>query len=192
MDIDFLSGKNAYRQQQLSIKKELIARACGLKQGQRPVIYDVTGGLGRDSFMLARLGCQVTCIERHPEIAAALDDAFLRAKQAFPDLDVTFIHADAIDILKALAKANYPDVIYLDPMFPERKKSALVKQEMRELRELVGDDDDAVDLFELALTKAKQRVVVKRSRLAPQLSDAAPDIQYKGQSSRFDVYLIQS
>lgn len=82
-----------------------------------------------------------------------------------------------------------PDVIYFDPMFPERNKSALVKKEMRILKEVVGDDLDADEIFRLALTKAKKRVVIKRPKGAPHLNNQEPSLIYKGKSSRFDVYL---
>jgi len=84
-----------------------------------------------------------------------------------------------------------PDVIYFDPMFPERTKSALVKKEMRILKEVVGDDTDADEIFKLALTKAKKRVVVKRPKGAPHLNNQEPSLIYKGKSSRFDVYFVK-
>jgi len=80
-------------------------------------------------------------------------------------------------------------VIYLDPMFPDSRKSALVKKEMRILREVVGEDVDATELLQLALLCAKRRVVVKRARLASIIEGPKPDLQFKGKSSRYDVYL---
>lgn len=59
-----------------------------------------------------------------------------------------------------------PDVVYLDPMYPHRQKSALVKKEMRVFQSLVGNDDDADSLLIPAMTIAKRRVVVKRPNYA--------------------------
>jgi 16S rRNA (guanine1516-N2)-methyltransferase len=81
-----------------------------------------------------------------------------------------------------------PQVIYLDPMFPHRDKSALVKKEMRLFRPLVGDDDDAPALLQAALALATHRVVVKRSRKAPVIAGEQPGYVLEGKSSRFDIY----
>jgi 16S rRNA (guanine1516-N2)-methyltransferase len=83
---------------------------------------------------------------------------------------------------------EFPEVVYLDPMFPPKKKSALVKIEMRVLRQLVGDDEDAAVLFESAARVARKRVVVKRMRLAPELVPN-PTIVFEGKTTRYDVYL---
>ena len=99
---------------------------------------------------------------------------------------------DAITYLAKLPKTKYPDVIYLDPMFPSRSKSALNKKSMRILKEIVGKDSDSDQLLKIALKTALKRVVVKRPKLAPHLAGKKPDITYRGKSSRFDVYLIMS
>jgi len=83
-----------------------------------------------------------------------------------------------------------PEVVFLDPMYPHRQKSALVKKEMRLLRQLVGDDEDASDLLVTALARARRRVVVKRPRLAPTLTGPAPGFQIIAPNTRFDVYPI--
>ena len=85
-------------------------------------------------------------------------------------------------------KEEAPQVIYLDPMFPHRDKSALVKKEMRLFRPLTGDDDDAPALLEAALALASHRVVVKRARKAPVILGPAPGYVLEGKSSRFDIY----
>ena len=123
---------------------QTIAKAVGIQPGVRPVVLDATAGLGRDAFVLARLGCAMTLIERHPLIAALLEDGLWRAL-ANPVVGPTaaqmhLICANAIDVLRAWDGVP-PQVIYLDPMFPHRDKSALVKKEMRLFRPLTGDDD---------------------------------------------------
>ena len=99
---------------------------------------------------------------------------------------------DALSYLQQLAESNSerPEVIYLDPMFPPRTKSAKVKKEMRLFHQLLGADPDAEAMLPLARQVASRRVVVKRPRLAPLLH---PDISchhsLKGKANRFDIYL---
>lgn len=188
--IDFLSGKNAYRRQHGGGKKQMLAKAVGIKPGFLPTIVDATAGLGGDSYVLASLGCTVVMLERSPIIAELLGDGLRRLKSDSlgEQLHLELICAEAKDYLANLSLSERPDVIYLDPMYPHQKKSALAKKEMRILREVVGADEDAAALLEIALCYAKKRVVVKRARLAPMLGETKPDLVFTGQSSRFDVY----
>ncbi|MEN9480050.1 MAG: rRNA (guanine1516-N2)-methyltransferase, partial [Pseudomonadota bacterium] len=139
----------------------------------------------------AELGCTVTLIERQPVIAALLEDGLRRAKDD-PEVaaivgQMDLLCGNAIDLMNHW-NAEPPQVIYLDPMFPHRDKSALVKKEMRLFRPLVGDDDDAPVLLAAALALATHRVVVKRSRKAPAIAGEAPGYVLEGKSSRFDIY----
>jgi 16S rRNA (guanine1516-N2)-methyltransferase len=192
--IDFLSGKMRHRTQQAGIRKELLARAMGLKPHDHPLILDATAGLGRDSFMLATLGFSISMLERSPILHTLLADALARA-QKNPGLEPTLArmqltHADALSWLKqASLTPPVADIIYLDPMFPARQKSASVKKEMVILQELLGKDEDAETLFKLAISCATRRVVVKRPRLAPTITEQLPSFSLLGKSSRFDVYL---
>ncbi len=194
ISIDFLSGKLWHRYRFGGGKGQLIAKALGIKTGFIPRILDLTAGLGQDAFVLASLGCDVTMLERSPVIAALLQDALKRAilEPWFFKLKLNLLFTDSKKYLQSLAENNRPDVIYFDPMFPESKKSALVKKEMRLLRELLGDDSDAGELLTLALKSALKKVVVKRPRLADPLGSRKPDLSYQGKSSRFDVYFPQS
>jgi len=103
---------------------------------------------------------------------------------------LNLVQADSIDWLKGLSSSQQPDIIYLDPMFPERKKSASVKKEMAILHNLQLNDDNDQHLLEAALSCANKRVVVKRPRLADNLSAFAPNFSLTGKSSRFDIYLV--
>jgi 16S rRNA (guanine1516-N2)-methyltransferase len=189
--VDFLSAAFAYRRAKSSKKNELIARAVGIKGNEKLSVIDATAGLGQDSFILAGLGCHVQAIERSPVIAALLQDGIDRfLKSAVANVSLSLLKGDAMTYLEKLTTNNLPDVIYLDPMFPARDKSALVKKEMRILRDIVGDDLDGVALLDMALQRANKRVVVKRPRLAPTIKGPKPDCVFKGQSSRFDVYLL--
>lgn len=193
--VDFIGGALGYRRAKGGGKNQAIARAVGLKSASKPVtVLDVTAGLGRDAFILASLGCEVRMIERSPVLAKALQAGLDRALQDLKTADIVgrmvLTLADAKDVLTHLSLDNYPDVIYIDPMFPKENKSALNKIEMRTLREIVGDDNDADLLLTLALGKAKKRVVVKRSRKALPLGGLAPSFVIGGKSSRYDVYLV--
>jgi 16S rRNA (guanine1516-N2)-methyltransferase len=190
ISIDFLTGKLWHRYRYGGGRGQLIAKAVGIKSGFKPIILDLTAGLGQDAFVLASLGCTVTMLERSPVIAALLQDALMRGKKEpwFSELKLNLIFTEAKNYLISLEKENQPDIIYFDPMFPSTKKTALVKKEMRMLRDLLGDDLDADELLTQALKSARKKVVVKRPRLAKFLGEKAPDLTYEGKSSRFDVY----
>ena len=189
--VDFVSGAVAHRRLFGGGGGQMIAKAVGIQAGVRPIVLDATAGLGRDAFVLAELGCTVTLIERQPVIAALLEDGLRRAKDD-PEVaaivgQMDLLCGNAIDLMNHW-NAEPPQVIYLDPMFPHRDKSALVKKEMRLFRPLVGDDDDAPALLAAALALATHRVVVKRSRKAPAIAGEAPGYVLEGKSSRFDIY----
>ncbi len=187
--VDFLAEKLSYRRR--AQQKELISKAVGITANFKPSIVDATAGFGTDAFILASLGARVTLIEKSNIVFSLLQDGFNRASQDLtlePILkNMTLIHQNSIDYLNSLT--NKPDVIYLDPMFPERKKTALVKKEMQALQALLEPDDDIERLFKVAL-KTGKRVVVKRPRLAPLLSKQKPTFQLTAKSCRFDVYEI--
>lgn len=189
--VDFVHGASAHRRLQGGGNGQMIAKAMGIQSGIRPEVLDATAGLGRDAFVLAKLGCKVSLIERHPVIAALLTDGLERARldpEVGPIIErMHFRPGDAIQLMRAW-EGDPPQVIYLDPMFPHREKSSLVKKEMSMLRPLVGDDLDAPALLEAALSLATHRVVVKRPRKAPCVSGAKVGYVLEGKSSRFDIY----
>lgn len=185
--IDFLSEKFNYRKKQISFKNETLARALGLKKLSTPTIVDATGGLARDSFIIASLGFDVQILERSPIVHALLTDGLQRG--VLENDDLKRIHLTYADALAWLPTQDKPDIIYLDPMFPTRKKSALPKQEMLIFHDIVGTDVDADQLFHTAFACATKRVVVKRPRLASYLAGMTPSFSYDGSSCRFDVYL---
>lgn len=189
--IDFLSGKLRYRYQHASLRKELLAKALGTSPKDHPAVIDATAGLGRDSFLLASLGYEITMIERSPIVYALLSDALARARKdplVAPIAERLHpIQADAIHWLQH--PPSIPDIVYLDPMFPEKQKSAASKKEMTILQTLLGNDPDADQLFQAALACGAKRIVVKRPRLAEKIGDLAPNFTLLGSSSRFDIYL---
>lgn len=193
--VDYLTGAQGYRGARLAPRRELIARACGLTGSHQPHIVDATAGLGRDAFVLARLGAQVTLIERSPVIAALLDDGLRRAREGGLE-DITnrldLVCADARFWLGAGdSQAERGDVIYLDPMYAGDRRQAAAGKELALLQRLLGPDEAADALLPAAMTAARDRVVVKRQRRAPPLADQPPDHSHQGRSTRFDVYLIK-
>ncbi|SEI54464.1 16S rRNA (guanine1516-N2)-methyltransferase [Allopseudospirillum japonicum] len=195
---DFLQGQVAHRQAFGGGKSQAIAKAVGIAQGIQPCIVDATAGLGRDSAVFAGLGCQVLMLERHPVVHALLGYGLQQAQhqlaaQAFVhQMQCQRVNAGDDLATKIQAWAWPAEVIYLDPMFPHRDKSAAVKKEMQLFQHLVGPDIDADALLEPALDLAEYRVVVKRPRHAPCLAARTPEMQLKGQSCRFDIYIKRS
>lgn len=193
--VDFTTGAIDYRRKFGGGRRQPLARAIGLKGNLNPRVFDATAGLGRDGFVLACLGCRVHLFERSPIIGALLEDGIRRAMGDPKIGDMVKEHislsiGDSRELLKNL-KEEKPDVIYLDPMYPHRTKSALVKKEMRILRAIVGDDQDASLLLDSALKFAQKRVVVKRPKPAPPIEGPKPSLIIKSKNSRYDVYLIK-
>lgn len=189
--LDFFKGKFAYRLQRSQIKNELLAKAVGIKGSYKPSVIDTTAGLGRDGFLLAYLGCSVLMIERNPQVYSQLEKALQQIEQdptLQQKLQLKILNANSIDFLTQLDENDYPDVIYIDPMYPPRQKSALVKKEMRLLKDIVGEDSDAPQLLAIALQRAKKRIVVKRPRLAASLGNQKASYCLTGKTQRFDVY----
>ena len=191
--IDFCSNASLARFQGGSSRRQPLARAIGLRGSFRPTVMDATAGLGRDACHLAFMGCHVTAIERSPVLFALLSEAHARAMahgnrevhDALARLALAF--GNAYFLLPLLSTDVAPDVVYLDPMYPMRTKSALMKKEMRLCRRLVGDDPDATELFQMAMSEARRRVVVKRHRHAPALAPN-PTTHIAGTVVRYDVY----
>jgi len=191
--IDFARGRQAHRRQFGGGRGQPLARAVGLKRGRSPNVLDATAGLGRDAFVLASLGCRVDLIERSPIIAALLDDALERAS-CLPELKgiisrMCLHQTEGSAYIERLSEPELPDVIYLDPMYPHRRKSALVKKEMRLFQLLLGDDDDAGSLLALAQEKVRYRVVVKRPVRGDVLGGVKPDSSISSPNTRYDIYI---
>jgi len=217
---DFHGGTVRYRREKGGGKGQMIAKAVGLGGGRPPSVLDATAGLGRDAFVLASLGCPLVMAERVPEVRALLADGLAQARERgaaedpelLPILDrMRLVESDAMTHMSSLRRGvtcearrnpalasgradwadDAPDVIYLDPMFPPRSKSAEVKKEMRVFHALVGADPDAAELLPAAIGCARKRVVVKRPRLAPTLGTEKPSHTLEGKSNRFDVYVCR-
>ncbi len=193
VSVDF--GASGMRHRRAAGHNELLGRAIGVGKKTPLRVLDATAGLGRDAFVLADLGAELRLCERNPVIAAMLrsglqvaarsDDSWLQAVVGRMHLQ----EGDAMTLdCGALAGI---DVIYLDPMFPQRDKKAAVKKEMAVFQLLLGSGDDSADaLLAWALAQAVARVVVKRPRKAAPLAGRAPSHELAGKAVRFDVYAL--
>lgn len=194
VSIDFNKLDNDWKFKSIGKNFDL-CKAVGIKktntntQNQNPLtVLDATAGLGGDSFILAKMGCLVTMLERNDILAQLLESALENYQNNLIKSNLKFIHTSALAFLKTCEKFN---IIYLDPMFPEKNNTALVKKEMQILQDLVGGDLDSDELLALALDKAINRVVVKRPKGAVYLNNQKPSYEIKGKSVRYDVYLCQ-
>lgn len=190
--VDFASPASLYRKQHGGGRKEPIVKAVGLKGNEQWHVVDATPGLGRDAFVLVSVGCKVTMIERSPIVAALLEDGIRRLAINFPELAqrMALQHGNSAEVMQYFS-GEHVNAVYLDPMFPHKKKSALVKKEMRLFQQLLGHDPDADALLAPALGLATHRVVVKRPNSADVLAGEKPSMAIESKKHRFDVYLCQ-
>lgn len=191
--VDFLSNSWKARLRQGLAKSHIFRRALGSDCSR---VVDATAGFGQDAVMAVALGCEVVAVERSPVVAEILRDGIERAKREDSEFakkleQLHIVEADALTYLQKVAKAERPDVVYLDPMFVKPKKTSKSPKEMQLLQELLegtvkeGEDEA---LFAAAFEVALQRVVVKRPLKARALK-AGPTHSFKGQSVRYDVYI---
>ena len=189
--VDFVKGAVAHRLRFGGGRGQDIAKAMGFRNGNTPTIIDATAGLGRDSFLLASLGAQVTMIERsekmHMLLEQAMERAFNEGGQFREIIErMTLRKGDAKDIIPKLTA----EAILIDPMHPERKNSALVKQDLRQVRDIVGSDEDAADLVRLAIMHAQKRVVLKWPAKADPIEGVQKcSHQILGKTTRYDVFM---
>lgn len=189
--VDFVGGVVGHRFRSGEGRGQALAKAVGLSRGVTPDIVDATAGLGRDAFLLASLGARITLIERsaamHDLLAEGLDRARAEGGRYAETVGrMTLLHGDSCSLLPRLD----PQVVLVDPMHPPRNNTALVKKEMRLIREIVGTDPDAAQLMQVALESARNRVVLKWPlRADPMPSLPRPSHQIKGKSTRYDVFV---
>jgi len=190
--VDFVEGSVAHRLRFGGGRGQDLAKAMGLRAGKTPTIVDATAGLGRDSFLLASLGARVILIERSEQMHELLVQGMKRAAREggqFREIigRMTLLKGDALDLIPELPS----EAILIDPMHPERKNSALVKQNLRQVREIVGTDDDAADLVQLAIKHARKRVVLKWPAKADPIEGVKKCThQIIGKTTRYDVFMI--
>ena len=174
-----------------AISKELLARAAKIKDADHPLVaIDATAGLGEDSLVLAAAGFHVKMFERNPVIHELLEDAIKRAAE-IPELSeivarMELHHGDSVEAMKHLDFT--PDVILLDPMFPERQKSALVKKKLQVIQKLEIPCADEADMILTAIAAKPKKLIVKRPPKGPYLAGLKPDFSIEGKAVRFDGF----
>ena len=189
--VDFVGGAVGHRFRSGEGRKQDLPKAVGFSSGTIPDVVDATAGLGRDAFLLASLGARVTLIERSATMHALLLEGLERARaeggrHAETVSRMTLVHGDSCVLLPQMK----PQVILIDPMHPPRDKTALVKKEMRLIRDIVGTDADSVQLMQVALEAAQNRVVLKWPlRAEPMAGVRKPSHQILGKSTRYDVFV---
>jgi len=194
LKIDFVTGAVGHRLRFGGGRGQDLAKAMGLRGGKTPMIVDATAGLGRDSFLLASLGAQVILIERSEKMHALLVEGMNRAENEGGEFReiigrMSLMKGDAKDLIPELSG----EAILIDPMHPPRQKSALVKRELRQVREIVGADDDAADLVRIALAHAQNRVVLKWPAKADPIDGLkACTHQILGKTTRYDVFMLNN
>ena len=151
-------------------------------------VVDATAGWGVDAVHLARRGMTVTAVEKNPVVAALLAHAHAACSDAQLKARLAIVHGDSIAYLGGMLTP--PDVVYLDPMYPppsSAKSVAAAKKPLVLLRMLAGPADDCAPLFAQAMSRATQRVVVKRPRRAQPLQPGRVG-ETGGKLVRFDIY----
>ena len=171
---------------------ELLVRAARLKGIEEPTLVDATAGLGQDSLLLAAAGFSVTLIECNPVIAAMLVDAIERARRD-PELAdaagrMRVIEGNSLKVLRDLSMP--PHVVYLDPMFPGRSKSAAVKKKFQLLHRLEMPCEDEMALLEAARAAHPRKIVIKRPVKGPHLAGVKPDYTLRGKAVRYDCIVM--
>ena len=179
------------RLKQGAISKELLARAAKIKDADHPLVaIDATAGLGEDSLVLAAAGFRVKMFERNPVIHELLEDAIKRAAEISELSEIVarmeLHHGDSVEAMKHLDFT--PDVILLDPMFPERQKSALVKKKLQVIQKLEIPCADEADMILTAIAAKPKKLIVKRPPKGPYLAGLKPDFSIEGKAVRFDGF----
>ena len=182
-----------------SLSQQNLIKAVGLKQKQKQKqkqklsVLDAMTGLGSDAFLLARAGCRVTMLERNEIVFALLRDGLFRGGKGLPETRAAVAEMMLLkgDFLEKNDELGDFDVLYIDPMFAIKRNTARSKKPMYLLQQLLGEAQEETDLLSLALSKARDRVVVKRAKRSPNYNNRKPDINFKGTSSRYDVYLVR-
>ncbi|CAL4324691.1 class I SAM-dependent methyltransferase [Buchnera aphidicola] len=175
-------------------KKIKIIQTLGIKKNYIPHVLDSTAGVGKDSFIFFSHGCKVTMVEKNPILSILLYDGLYRGFQnhkigILMKKNIQLIYNTSNNLKKI--KILKPDVIYLDPMFPQKKKKSLPKKNMQTIQKLIGNDTDSHILFQQCKQFAKNRIVVKRKMTSKYISNDLPDFNIKTKKHRFDIYLIK-
>lgn len=173
-----------------NLHRELLVRAARVRGlDEVPRVVDATAGLGEDSVLLAAAGMQVTLVEREPMLAALLRDGLQRAARQ-PELApiasrMRLIEGDSIEVLASLDEQ--PHVVYLDPMFPAKRKQAATNKKLQLIQQLELPCANEEELLGAALAVHPRKVVIKRPLKGPCLAGAKPSGSLRGKVVRYDI-----
>lgn len=172
-----------------ALQRELLVRAARVKGSDGDLTaVDATAGLGEDALLLAAAGFAVTLFERDPIIGALLEDALQRASSE-PQLAeaVSRMHLRKADSVTGLHHLESPpDVILLDPMFPEKRKSAAAKKKLQLIQLIEQPCEDEEALLEAAIAAKPRKIVIKRPVKGPYLAGMKPHYSLAGKAIRYD------
>ena len=173
------------------LSHEMLVRAAK-SEGENLKAIDATAGMGEDGFLLAAYGYEVTLYEQNPVIAALLKDALRRAKKHPVLKDIAarmkLIEDDSVECLKKLM--DPVNIIYLDPMFPERQKSGLINKKLQLIQKLEPPCSEEKDLFNAAIKANPSKIIVKRPLKSVYLDGREPSYILKGKAIRYDCYVM--
>jgi 16S rRNA (guanine1516-N2)-methyltransferase len=187
----FIEGPILHRLKYGRGRGQNLAKAVGMKFNKNRNIIDATAGLGYDSFILASIGAKVTLIERSQKMYELLQNGIDEGMSFGGEIEkiinrMELVFGDSKDILPKLT----PEVIMIDTMYKDRKKTALVKNNMRLVRDIVGPDSDYIDLLKVALNCATNRVVLKQPKYAEPIKEIRKcSHQILGKTIRYDVFM---
>ncbi len=186
---DFLSMLP--RLKKSNLEREMLLKAAKLK-GEGPFkVIDATAGMGEDSLILAAGGYRVEMYEKDPIIAALLRDCLERAKKD-PQLQQIAERMQLLeeDSIEAMKKSDGADIVLLDPMFPSRSKSALIKKKFQLLQKLERPCGNEEELLEAASALHPRKIVIKRPVKGPYLAGRKPDYSLSGKAIRYDCIVF--
>lgn len=179
---------------------DMLLKACGSKP-PNGCVWDCTAGYGVDSLILSVKFPYVVMFERHPIIFELLSNGLERSRQSLRNMDTCLFNMNAHHIdqnfISTLPPTHQqPAVIYLDPMFPPKRKGGIAGRNMQIFHHLFDsiplefeDDDESLLLKALEITQ--YRVVMKRPRHSPPVSEQVrPSVVLEGRSSRYDIFQV--
>ena len=181
------------RLKQSNLQREMLVKAARIKGQEMPQkLVDATAGFADDSLILAAAGFQVRMYEYDEVIAALLQDAMERARQ-IPELTDVVSRMELVcgDSVEGMKNLDYkPDIVLLDPMFPARQKSALIKKKFQLIQQLESPCTTEEDLLEAAMAADPKRIVIKRPLKGPFLAGKKPSYSLEGKAIRYDCFVF--
>ncbi len=188
--VDFTTGEVGFQVRARNAPHHPLVRAAKIGPGSGRKVVDATAGLGRDAFLIAAHGIEITAIERSPEMFRRLREALEHARAAGPEFAaiverITLRQGDSRELLQQLE----PDIVFIDPMHPVEGRKARSGRDITLLRDVVGSDPDSAELIQAALAASRRRVIVKWPMRAGRIAGLPPPtFEVSGRSIRYHVF----